>query len=51
MPKREAGEKLSHFIGRFVSSKREERKFPEKKQRLAVAYSEAREQAKKERRH
>lgn len=51
MPAREKGEKLSHFIGRFVSSKREERKFPNIKQRLAVGYSEARERAKKEHRH
>lgn len=50
MPKRQEGEKLSNFIGRFVSSKREEKKFPDKKQRLAVAYSEAREQAKREKR-
>jgi hypothetical protein len=51
MPKRHEGEKLSSFIGRFVSSKREERKFPNKSQRLAVGYSEAREQSSKERRH
>lgn len=51
MPARREGEKLSHFIGRFVSSKREERKFPELKQRLAVGYAEARERASKERRH
>lgn len=50
MPKREAGEKLSDFIGRFVDSKREEKKFPQVKQRLAVGYAEAREQAKKEKR-
>jgi hypothetical protein len=51
MPKREAGEKLSDFVGRFVSNKREEKKFPERKQRLAVAYHEAREQSRKENRH
>lgn len=51
MPAREKGEKLSHFIGRFVSSKREEKKFPNMKQRLAVGYAEAREASKKERRH
>lgn len=51
MPARKAGEPLSEFIGRFVGSKREERKFPRIKQRLAVGYAEAREQAKKERRH
>lgn len=47
MPAREKGEKLSDFISRFVGSKREERRFPEVKQRLAVGYAEAREQAKK----
>ncbi len=47
MPKRESGEKLSNFIGRFVGSKREEKKFPNIKQRLAVGYSEAREQSKR----
>ena len=51
MPSRREGEKLSEFIGRFVGSKREERKFPKLKQRLAVGYAEAREQAKKEKRH
>jgi hypothetical protein len=51
MPKREEGEKLSDFISRFVGSKREERKFPNTKQRLAVGYSEAREQSKKEKRN
>jgi hypothetical protein len=51
MPNRKEGEKLSDFIGRFVSSRREERKFPKLKQRLAVGYAEAKEQAKKERRH
>ena len=46
MPERERGEKLSHYIGRFVGSKREKRKFPELKQRLAVGYAEARRGAK-----
>jgi hypothetical protein len=45
MPKRASGEKLSHFISRFVKSKRERRKFPDVKQRLAVGYSEARRRA------
>lgn len=49
MPAREKGEKLSSFIGRFVSNKREERRFPDTKQRLAVGYAEARERSKKER--
>jgi hypothetical protein len=51
MPKRQEGEKLSDFIGRFVGNKREERKLPDRKQRLAVAYSEAKEQVKRERRN
>lgn len=51
MPARKAGEKLSDFLGRFVSSKRETKKFPEIKQRLAVGYAEAREASKKEKHH
>jgi hypothetical protein len=50
MPERQRGESLSKFIGRFVGSKRERKQFPDQKQRLAVAYSEARSAAKKERR-
>lgn len=50
MPQRKGSEKLSDFISRFVGNKREERKFPAVKQRLAVGYSEAREQSKKEKR-
>ena len=49
MPARKKGEPLSEFIGRFVESGHEKRKFPNIKQRLAVGYSEARERAKKER--
>lgn len=45
MPLREKGEPLSQFIGRFVKSKRERKKFPDIKQRLAVGYSEAREES------
>ncbi len=48
MPLREKGEPLSSFIGRFVSSKRERKQFPDIKQRLAVGYFEARQRAKKE---
>jgi hypothetical protein len=47
MPERQRGEKLSHFIGRFVQSKHERAKFPDIKQRLAVGYSEARQAARK----
>ena len=43
MPKRESGEPLSKFISRFVGDKAEEKKFPDRKQRLAVGYAEARE--------
>ncbi len=51
MPSREKGEKLSDFIGRFVGDKREERKFPNIRQRLAVGYAESRRRAKEERKH
>lgn len=46
MPERHKGEKLSDFISRFVTSKREKKQFPDKKQRLAVGYSEARKASK-----
>ena len=46
MPEKRPGEKLSTFIGRFVSSARERKKFPKLKQRLAVGYSEAGEKRK-----
>lgn len=48
MPLREKGEPLSKFIGRFVSSKREKKKFPNVKQRLAVGYAESRERTRSE---
>lgn len=48
MPAREKGEKLSDFISRFVGSKREQKQFPSTRQRLAVGYAEAKEQAAKE---
>lgn len=51
MPLKQKGEKLSHFIGRFMKSKREERHFPEQSQRLAVGYAEAREHSKQRRHH
>ncbi len=47
MPERRAGEKLSAFIGRFVSNKRDKKKWPNIKQRLAVGYSEARQASRK----
>ena len=46
MPKREPGEPLGKFISRFVSNKRERKKFPNQKQRLAIGYSEAKRMAK-----
>jgi hypothetical protein len=47
MPLREAGEPLNQFIASFVKSKREKRKFKNLKQRLAVGYSEARQEARR----
>ncbi len=41
MPEREKGEKLSNFIARFIKNGRMKKKFSDIKQRLAVAYSEA----------
>ncbi len=46
MPERRPGEKLSSFVGRFVSNKRDKKKWPSIKQRLAVAYSEGGEKRK-----
>jgi hypothetical protein len=42
MPERRKGEPLNKFVGRYVSSKHAKQSFPKLKQRLAVAYSEAR---------
>jgi len=47
MPERHKGEPLNKFIGRYMGSKRAQKDFPSQKQRLAVAYSEARAAAKK----
>lgn len=47
MPKRELGQKLSDFIGRFVPIKREKKK-PERKP-MVVGYSEAKQMAKEKR--
>jgi hypothetical protein len=49
--KREEGEKLSDFISRFMSNKRDDKKYPDVKQRLALGYSDARERSKKEKHH
>ena len=47
MPEKVAGEKLSTFVSRYVSSKRAKKDFPSIKQRLAVAYSEGGEKKKR----
>jgi hypothetical protein len=47
MPERNSGEPLNKFISRFVSSKREKKKFTDIKQRLAVGYSEGGEKKRK----
>jgi hypothetical protein len=46
-PEREKGEPLSKFIGRFMKSKRDQKKWPKQSQRLAVGYSEAKEDARR----
>lgn len=51
MPACKGEEKLSDFIARFVSSKGEMNKTPERKQRLSLGYQEAKEQARKEKRN
>lgn len=45
MPKPQAGESLSDYIGKFMSAKRDQ-KWPQK-QRAAIAYSEYRSAKKK----
>lgn len=47
MPERSKGEPLNAFIGRYMGSKRAQKDFPKQKQRLAVAYSEAKSASKK----
>ena len=47
MPERHSGEPLNKFIERYMGSKRAKKDFPKQKQRLAVAYSEAKERSKK----
>jgi hypothetical protein len=47
MPERRKGEPLNEFIGKFVSDKRDKKKWPNPKQRLAVGYAEAKERSKK----
>jgi hypothetical protein len=40
VPKPEAGEKLSTFVGKYMGSKHARKRFPKRSQRAAVAYSE-----------
>ena len=40
MPQPKANEKRASYIQRYVKSKESEKRFPDIKQRLAVAYSE-----------
>jgi len=47
MPERMEGEPLNKFMGRFIADKRDKKKWPNIKQRLAVGYSEARQRSKK----
>ena len=47
MPERAKGEPLNAFISRYMASKTAKKDFPKQKQRLAVAYSEARQAAKR----
>lgn len=47
MPEPRKGENLSKFMGRYMGSSEAERSFPNKKQRLAVAYSEFKRRKKK----
>lgn len=43
MPEPTKGESLSGFVAKYMKSKEARKSFPKKKQRAAVAYSEARE--------
>ena len=40
MPKPRKNEKRSDYISRFITDDRMEEKYPDRKQRLAIAYSE-----------
>lgn len=42
MPEPQKGEKRASYISRYVRSKESQKRFPDIKQRLAVAYSEYR---------
>jgi hypothetical protein len=47
MPKRTPGESLNEFLGKFMKSKHDKKKWPKRKQRLAVGFAEAREGARR----
>lgn len=47
MPERMKGEPLNKYISKFVSDKSDKKKWPNIKQRLAVAYSEAKKEPKR----
>lgn len=47
MPEPHKGEKLNHFVGRYMGSDHVRESFPDQKQRAAVAYSEYRRKKKK----
>lgn len=47
MPTPHSGEPLNKFVERYMESKEAKKSFPKQKQRLAIAYSEARERSKK----
>jgi hypothetical protein len=45
MPARSAGEPLNAFMKKFMRDKHDKKKWPDKKQRLAVGFAEARKHA------
>lgn len=47
MPEPQKGEKLNSFVSRYMGSEHARKKFPDQKQRAAVAYSEFRNRKKK----
>lgn len=47
MPLPEKGEKRASYIARYVKSKESQKRFPDIKQRLAVAYSEYKQHGRK----
>lgn len=47
LPRRKKGESVQSFVNRFVGNDRMQREFSNQKQRVAVAYSQARRKGKK----